>query len=196
MANPNEQIEGNNTAREHVDVLICEMERMINNRDDFNAFILLSIGIEFIGSFTDSFEFDDFGKSKSRFENALDHWFSNKWYKNNKKWMFENLRGPLLHQYRPGNEIFLTSNVKKNVDLNMHLKEDSGKIIFVVEQLLEDFKDACEKMDFEFEKETNPYQGSKMQEKYQTMYEIQNWNGENQALSGHGMTIIVKTEEE
>jgi hypothetical protein len=72
------------TAREHIDLLIGNVEELIDKKLDFQAFIVISIGIEFLGAFTDSFDFNEYGHSESRFTNAIDHWFSNKWYKENK----------------------------------------------------------------------------------------------------------------
>jgi hypothetical protein len=188
MANINETHKENTTAEEHVELLINNVQCLIDSKLDFHAFIVLSIGIEFLGAFTDSEDFNDFGLSKSRFENSLEHWFTNKWYKEKKAWVFENLRGPLVHQYRAGKEILLTSKCKNDVDLSKHLTVSDGKIIFVLEQLFDDFKKAHEKRKREFDKENNPYKGTKAKEGYQTIYEIDKWSGEQLILSGQTCT--------
>lgn len=184
MAKLNEEHQENTIAQEHINLINENIQCLINSKLDFHAFIILSIGIEFIGAFTDSFDFNEFGESKSRFKNAFDHWFSNGWYKEHKGWIYENLRGPLVHQYRAGKEILLTSKCKNGVDLSLHLTDSDGKTIFVLEQLFEDFKSACDKLKREFEKEDNPYKDTKMEEKYQTIYEIDKWSGEKLILSG------------
>jgi hypothetical protein len=190
MANINETHKENTKAQEHIELLINNIQCLIDSKLDFHAFIVLSIGIEFLGAFTDSEDFNNFGLSKSRFENSIAHWFTNKWYKENKTWIYENLRGPLVHQYRAGKDILLTSNCKNDINLSKHLTESDGKIIFVLEQLFEDFKKAYEKLKREFAKGNNPYKGSKAIEKYQTIYEIDKWSGEKLVLSGQTYTTI------
>lgn len=181
----------NTTAKEHFQLLIKNVEDCIILKQDFQAFIILSIGIEFLGSFIDSGDFNDFGLSKSRFTNSIEHWFTNKWYKSNKTWMFENLRGPLIHQYRPGPNILLTSKCKNNVEISRHLEKSNDKIIFVLEQLFEDFKNACKKIDRVFNKKNSPYSNTKASEKYLSIYEIENWDKTKLILSGQNQTVSV-----
>lgn len=69
-----------------------------------------------MGSFFDEKDFNDFGQSDKRFKNALTNLFKNKWYNNNSDWVFKNFRGPLIHQYRPGDAILLTSYCKNGAD--------------------------------------------------------------------------------
>lgn len=122
----------------------------------------------------------------------MNHWFKNKWYDNNKAWIYENLRGSIVHQYRPGKEILLTSICKNNCDPSLHLRKDSGKTIFILESLFEDFKLACLKVEREMSKKYSPYKGSKMLEKYMSIYEIESWDKSRVVLSGNTETIITK----
>lgn len=194
MATENLDHPESTSAEEHIDLLIKDVENLINFKLDFQAFIVIAIGIEFLGAFTDTDDFNDFGLSKQRFLNSLDHWFKNK-YQEKKTWLFENLRGSLVHQYRPGKEIFLTSKCKNGVDLSKHWTIEEGKTIFVLEQLLIDFKMACEKLKREMININSPYNDSKMKEKYLTIYEIDNWNKVKLKLSGHGSSDSFKQAE-
>lgn len=180
------------TAREHIDLLIGNVEELIDKKLDFQAFLVISIGIEFLGAFTDSFDFNEYGHSESRFTNAIDHWFSNKWYKENKSWIFKNLRGPIIHQYRPGKEILLTSFCKNQVDITHHLEISEGRTIFVLEQLFADFKKASSKLNLEFNKSNNPYKKTKGYEKYQSNFQIEKWD--KTLLSSSGQTDTTSSE--
>ncbi|REE07628.1 hypothetical protein DFQ09_1162 [Winogradskyella pacifica] len=180
----------NTTTKKHISLLTENIQEFINSKNDFQAFIILSIGIEFLGAFVDEKDFNEFGQSQNRFENSLKHWFNNKWYEQNRTWIYQNLRGPLVHQYRPGKEILLTSKCKNNIDLEKHLTKSNGKTIFVLEQLFADFKKACEKIDREMNNDKSPYKNTKMSEKYMTIYEFENWNKEKIVLSGQTETII------
>lgn len=49
---------------DHIDVIIDDIQRQIDFKQDFVAFILIVLGIEFIGSFSDDKSFRDFGQSE------------------------------------------------------------------------------------------------------------------------------------
>lgn len=180
------------SAKEQINVLIEDVKRLISLKEDFQAFIVLAVGIEFLGCFLDSFEFEDYGQSKSRFFNSLNTLFSPKWYRENKNWMFENLRGPLVHQYRPGNEILLTSKCKNDSDLALHFSQKDGKIIFVIERLLDDFIKATKKLDREMTRENSPYSKSKASEKYLNIVFLKKWDETYIELSGNTETKSTK----
>lgn len=130
------------TSIEHLDVILNDIQLLIDNRLDFNAFITIVLGIEYLGNFSDEKDFDEFKQSEIRFKNGLDH-FKTDWYKKNKSLLFSELRGPLIHQYRPGKMIILTSKCKNNAPLADHLKRyNEADIIFVLERFYEDFKEA------------------------------------------------------
>ena len=125
-----------------------------------------------MGSFYDEKGFNDFGQSDKRFKNALTNLFKNKWYNNNSDWIFKNFRGPLIHQYRPGDAILLTSNCKNGADLKMHLKVVDGKRLFVLEQLFNDFKLAVNKFKNEIKKISNSLNKTKINEGFMSLVEI------------------------
>ncbi len=160
------------TALEHVDIIIADIHDHIDKKSDFVGFILISLGIEYLGCFLDEKPFSDFGQSKSRFKNGLS-FFKNNWYKNNSEWLFESFRGPLVHQYRIGAGLLITSNCKNGADLNLHLREYQNNKIFVLEQLFEDYKQAVKKFKHEATRQGNSFNKEKLALSHQTILQLQ-----------------------
>jgi hypothetical protein len=159
------------TAIDHVDVIVADIQDHIDKKSDFVGFILISIGIEYLGAFMDAKSFTDFGQSEVRFKNGLS-FFKNKWYQNNSEFLFKNFRGPLIHQYRIGHALLLTSICKNGAPLNYHLTELEGGRIFVLEQLFEDYKDAIRRFKNEATKPGNSFNKEKMGLTHQTIIQI------------------------
>ncbi|MFA6979991.1 MAG: hypothetical protein WC209_11795 [Ignavibacteriaceae bacterium] len=125
--------------------IIDDVYRLIEKKEDYIAFIIIAIGIEFLGAFYDDKEFTDFSQSEIRFCNGLKNLFKNNWYKQNQSFLFKSFRGPLIHQYRIGSGILLTSNCKNGASIEEHLKTMDNDRVFVLEGFFEDFKDAADK---------------------------------------------------
>src|SRR5437762_1213465 len=92
------------------DVLIDDIGRLITARtiDDghFHYFAFSSIcqGIEFLGGLIDKKKHGKSGESEKRFENAIEHFFIKRnkdFYRQRRKFLFKELRGYLIHQFRP-----------------------------------------------------------------------------------------------
>jgi hypothetical protein len=133
------------SAIEHIDTIIADIDDHIKKKKDFTAFVLLALGIEFLGNFFDNNPFDMGGQSEIRYGHALKNLFPD-WYKNNQTFMYKEFRGPLVHQYRTGDNIYLTSVCKNTAKLEDHRTTRDNKRIFVVEQLFNDFKSAADKL--------------------------------------------------
>ncbi len=179
------------TAIEHIDTIIESIESLIDKKEDFVAFILISLGIEYLGSFYDANPFFESGKSGMRFKNGVDL-FKDNWYTKNKQWLFKNFRGPLVHQFWTGSEILLTSNCKNKAPLSSHLKLENDKRIFVLEKLFDDFKVAANSL-----KTLSKRENSLNKEKLNQLYsEILTLNADNVdfACSGTTMTTITNVE--
>ena len=161
-----------NSGLEQLDIIIADIESLISYKQDFIAFLIIALGIEFMGSFYDEKDFNEFGQSETRFKNALSNLFKNLWYKNNSDWMFKNFRGPLIHQYRPGDTILLTSFCKNKADSCLHLSSVNGKNIFVLEQLLIDFKLAVQRLKNELKKTSNSLNKGKVNDDFMAIVEI------------------------
>ena len=138
-------IKENTKALEHFANIEKEINHLISCQSDFVSFLLISIGIELLGAFVDGKGFSVSGNSDIRFKCGLD-FFKNTWYQKDKQWIFKNFRGALVHQFRPGEGILLTSVFKNNADIKNHLTEKDGNILFVLEKLFEDYKDAVESL--------------------------------------------------
>lgn len=165
------------TAIQHIDTIIGDVEGLIQNKQDFIGFIIISMGIEFLGSFYDSYPFDKLKQSETRFTTGLKNLFKNKWYKNNATWLFKCFRGPLIHQYRTGENIYLTSVCKNKAPLSEHLKKKDDRLILVLEQFFIDFKDAAKSFSNLVNK-TNSLNKQKLQQEYSSIFtcQIPNFN--------------------
>lgn len=143
-------------------VLIADIDKLIENGFEFFAFILICQGVEYLGNFFDDEKFEEYGKSEERFRNALKNLFNNSFYKNKQEWLFKNLRGNLIHQIRPSDEILLTS-LRNGCPGEMHLKKEDtyNRTIFIIELFFEDFKKAIKKLFFEIEQNPGNFQGYK-----------------------------------
>jgi len=152
------------TTIEHLGVIESDIEKLIEYQIDFNAFIIICLGIEFLGSFSDDKPFNKKGQSEKRFKMGLKY-FKNNWYKQNKKILYEDFRGYLIHQYRPSSELYLTSTCKHGIPAENHLKISNSKRIIVLEALFEDFKQAIQKFKNVIEK-PNSLNKKKLEQNY------------------------------
>lgn len=127
--------------------VIPDMRRMIEHELHYYAFAVICQGIEVLGSVYDQKDLSDYSLSESRFDNALTKLFRDKRYREKQKLFYSVLRGPLIHQLRPGKGLFISSAKKDKIDPKNHLEKhaESGNVILVIEQFLADFVDAVEK---------------------------------------------------
>jgi hypothetical protein len=123
-------------------VLINEIGRMINDHP-YISFIVMGIGVEFLGKCIDS-ELTDWNvpdRSKHDFESAI------KTIPNLKKYepylttykMYSSFRCGLVHAVSPKFKITLSS--KNELE---HLNQHDGRLNLKVEDFYQDFKGACE----------------------------------------------------
>ena len=158
------------TSIEHIDTIIENINRLIQKKEDFTAFILIALGIEFLGSFFDPHPFSETGQSEIRFKKGVDL-FKSKWYASNKKWLYKNYRGPLIHQFWTGTEILLTSYCINKALLSRHNTKENDKTIFVLEQLFEDFKGAAQKL-INLSQKENSLNKKKLKQTYSEILDI------------------------
>ncbi len=179
-------------AIEHVDIIVADIQDHIDKKSDFVGFILIAIGIEYLGSFLDEKPFTDFGQSASRFKNGL-RFFKNNWYKNNSDFLFQSFRGPLVHQYRIGAGLLITSFCKNKAPLDRHLAEYEGSRILVLEQLFEDYKQAVKKFKNEVAKKNSSFNQEKMAQAHQTIHDIPFSPATFHRVSGSTMNVLDQT---
>ncbi len=133
------------------DVLINQIGTLVDQRFHYFAFILICQGIEYLGNFYDTLDFDNHNMSRTRFQIALSKLFKNSFYKHNLTWLYENLRCNIVHQIRPSGDILLTSNSLNGCPFSKHLRLENDKRVFVIEVFYNDFCKACYKLLKKFE---------------------------------------------
>lgn len=124
-------------------LLIPDLEKMAQHQLHYYAFSAICQGIEIMGAAIDGNALEDFSLSEQRFTNSLATFFKDIRYKNNQGKFFSVLRGPLIHQLRPGDGFYLASEVKDNIKAECHLTtQKSGATLLIIEPFIRDFKQA------------------------------------------------------
>ena len=128
------------------DMLIPDLQKMVDQQLHYYAFSIICQAIEVLGSVFDQESLDDYGQSEARFSNAVTNFFKDPRYKNQHTKLFKVLRGPFIHQLRPGEAFLLASSKKDDINPDNHLKKDSdGRTFLIIERFLSDFSVAVEK---------------------------------------------------
>lgn len=171
-------------------VVIPDLRKMINHQLHYYAFSVICQAIEVMGSIYDQKNLEDYGASETRFNNAIDNLFRDKRYREKRKIFYSFLRGPLIHQLRPGEGVFISSEKKDNILRANHLNNDikSGALILVIEQFFSDFIDAYNIMKAELAKRTD-LDNRKIEQDYIAVMAINpphpmtEWDGDSNTLS-------------
>jgi len=128
-------------------VLMVELKSLLNEKDinnfpkyRYHAFILISIGIEFLGAAIDKYGWFSGSKSRKNYIFAITQYKSLQKY-NNKK-IFENLRCGMAHVYVLNGGVGI--NMKSEGGL--HNKINNGKLLLTIEYFFEDFILACQEL--------------------------------------------------
>ncbi|MEO6054987.1 MAG: hypothetical protein ABIP97_13350 [Chthoniobacterales bacterium] len=129
------------------ELLIPDLQKMVDHELHYYAFSIICQAIEVLGGVYDQEDIDEYGASKTRFDNAIDKLFSDKRYREKKHLFYTYLRGPLIHQLRPGEGIYLASVKKDKIKPENHLNrhDESGCIILVIEVFFSNFIGAFNK---------------------------------------------------
>jgi hypothetical protein len=128
-------------------LLIPDLKKMIDNELHYYAFSIICQGVELLGAAKDEQKFEKSSESESRFTWALKELFADGRYRNNQSKFFSFLRGPLVHQLRPGDGFLIASIKKDKIDPKMHLeRHESGALVLVIEPFLDDFCCAVERL--------------------------------------------------
>ena len=122
-------------------LLINEIGELVDSHP-YISFILMGIGIEFMGKCIDTnlTDWNVSGRSKHDFENAIKTIPSLKKYEPylTSHQMYSSLRCGLAHAVAPKTQITLSSKEEMG-----HLIENNGRLNLKVEDFYQDFKDAC-----------------------------------------------------
>ena len=124
-------------------IFIEETERLVKAGFCHFAFVIMSQGLETLGSFLDSKPLKAREQSKLRFSHAINRLMPVKYGKlNNHHALYDQLRASLAHTFTVSRQIYLTSENDSEFGKS-HLQEIDEKLILVVEDFYKDFKKAC-----------------------------------------------------
>src|SRR5680860_616349 len=137
-------------------VLLTEIEQMTigDNRyanHPYVGFSLVITSIEILGACLDDEVWSKTGLSEIRFRLAIDELFPADYKKYNIKGgaydLYSGLRCSLVHVLQPGSSISLSERRHEEAAgvKNVHLSIQDNKLLLIYEDLLIDFKTACEK---------------------------------------------------
>ena len=106
---------------------------------EYYGFTILCNAIEATGSFFDGKAYVDHGESRNRFQKGFEHLFPDEPYQGQWVLFFEQLRGPLVHQLRPGHDF--TLSCERKTSKSDHFQRDKkGQIVLIYEKFCEDFE--------------------------------------------------------
>ena len=122
--------------------LIDESQNLLDAEFYFPVFLLISQGIETLGSFLDKKPLGAKSQSKKRFHLAINHLFENKYQElTERDWLYKQFRCNMSHLSTTGGSIILATRKDNKGE---HLQVIEGQCLFVVENLVEDFHNACQ----------------------------------------------------
>lgn len=138
---------------------------------------ILSQGIELVGSLFDTSPIEDFGNSETRFRNGLKRIYTKPRYTQRAEDFFKYLRGTFVHQLRPGAPFILASCIT-GARKDMHFKKEGGRIILVIDVLIDDFRKGLESIWKNIEKLKGQIDGKKLDEDFLVILEHEQKVGE------------------
>lgn len=140
-------LDNNLSAKEFIQkVFIEETGRLVSAGFYHFAFVIMSQGLETLGSFLDSKPLKAREQSKLRFSHAVNRLMPKQYASlNNNHVLYDQLRASLAHTFTVSRLVFLTSKDSPNMG-NKHLQEIDGKLVIVAEDFYRDFKKACERL--------------------------------------------------
>ena len=106
---------------------------------EYYGFLTIMQGIEVAGSIFDGEPADDYGQCENRFEKGFCYLFPNAPYNGEWKSFFQQLRGPIVHQLRPGWDFTLTCERKYPRDKHF-TKDMQMQTVLVLEVFIDDFR--------------------------------------------------------
>ncbi len=122
--------------------ILDEIARLQDNGFHYLSVYVISMAIEFVGSFLDSKPFRARQQSKQRFSNAINNLFPPSYHRlNHNDWLYNKLRNHLAHSFMPSSWIVIASK-KENPNL-VHLSLKEKKTVFIAEDFYQDFESAC-----------------------------------------------------
>jgi hypothetical protein len=115
-----------------------ELKSFSTAKLEYYGFVILMQAVEVTGSLFDGKAYGDFSMCETRFEKGFMHLFPDPPYVGLWKTFFTQLRGPVVHQLRPGFDFTLTCE-RKTARSEHFTKDQNMQTVLVFEKLLEDF---------------------------------------------------------
>lgn len=109
----------------------------IKDKYPYEAFLLISCGIEFLGKCLNNRNWQDTGQSKADFENAVENIPSLKRYTSVKKDLYKSLRCGLCHAFQPKKGFLISNSQSEQLDKN------KGGIVINIKKFYDAFEKAC-----------------------------------------------------
>jgi len=134
------------------EVILKDFAQLIEARDSvYGKFILIAVGIEFLGACLDKQHLNATARSEIRFNSAIMKLFPKQYHHFVKKESVPNLyldfRCPIIHQFRCGKSIALYSNTQNDFSGQKHLNYHSeGALMLIAEDFYRDLAAAGNKL--------------------------------------------------
>lgn len=134
-------------------VLVRDIRTVIQSGAGYLAFSLIAQGIELLGALLDEQEFNDSNLSEDRFRTALRELFPKTYMGHSTKgaefYLYEDLRCGMAHVLRPQGRIGFIGRTEAREMRVSHLQpvdhEGRRLLVLVLEDLFDDFSEACRK---------------------------------------------------
>ncbi|MCX6227225.1 MAG: hypothetical protein NTV01_21170 [Bacteroidia bacterium] len=132
------------------DVILTDFAKIMESKESaIGKFILIAVGIEFLGACLDKQHIRATARSEKRFNTAIRELFPKKYHHFTRQESIPNLfvdfRCPIIHQFKPGKSLTLCS--LEDTDRHNHLSYHAGgSLILVVEEFYKDLAIAALEM--------------------------------------------------
>ncbi|MFA5413238.1 MAG: hypothetical protein WC348_01720 [Patescibacteria group bacterium] len=130
--------------KEFIRITFLEQYRQISYKYPYLSFVLIGIGIEFLGKCLDeNRSWQQSGFSAIHFNMAINELMPKYIPFNSQFNLCDSLRNGMTHALLPKHNIGLTHREEAKRYGNYHLKIVNGQLILVAEDLYDDFRKAC-----------------------------------------------------
>jgi hypothetical protein len=122
---------------------------METQESTIGKFILIAVGIEFLGACLDKQHLNATARSEKRFNTAILKLFPNPYHHFVKPgsvpYLYSDFRCPVIHQFRAGKTIHLFSENEGNAGLHLTYNSE-GLLILVAEEFYKDLDEAAQRL--------------------------------------------------
>jgi len=117
----------------------------------FAKFLLLAVGIEYLGACLDELPFNEPNESEKRFNRAIRKLFDKKYHKHANKsaivYLYKDFRCCFVHRIKPGKSIVISHLDESKRERTKHLEHVvGGPLVLVLEDFYNDYEKACNRL--------------------------------------------------